>query len=212
MLREQAYERFKQRLFARALRPGQFVSQRALADLVGVSEGPMREALKRLEAEALVRLIPQRGVQIADVNVALVRDAFGLRMTLEAAAARNFARVASEEQLDEIEGRFRRVLERLRRGRDPRLLDAALEADFHLHESMIEGMENALISKVYRVNFDKIRLIRLNRRFTFERVQSGITEHLAIISCLRARDAEGAVAAVEHHLGISLRRSLGIME
>jgi DNA-binding GntR family transcriptional regulator len=212
VLREQAYERFKERLFSRALRPGQFVSQRALADLVGVSEGPMREALKRLEAEALVLLIPQRGVQIADVNVALIRDAFGLRVALEAAAARNFARVASEDQLDEIEGRFRGVLDRLRRDRDPSLLDAALEADFHLHESMIESMENALISKVFRVNYDKIRLIRLNSRFTFERVASGIAEHLAIIACLRKRDPEGAVAALDHHLGISLRRSLGIME
>ena len=66
------------------------------------------------------------------------------------------------------------MLERLGRGRDPRLLDAALEADFHLHESMIESMENALIGEVYRVNYDKIRLIRLNSRFTFERVPRSI--------------------------------------
>lgn len=194
------------------MRPGQFVSQRALADLVGVSEGPMREALKRLEAEALVRLIPQRGVQITEVSAALIRDAFGLRVVLETAAARHFARLATAAQLDEIEDRFRRILDRLDREPDPHLLDAALEADFHLHQSMIESLDNALISEVYRVNHDKIRLIRLNSRFTFARIQAAIAEHLAIIARLRARDAEGAVAALEHHLGISLRRSLGIME
>jgi DNA-binding GntR family transcriptional regulator len=212
LLREQAYERFKERLFARELSPGQFVSQRALADLVGVSEGPMREALKRLEAEALVRLIPQRGIQIAEINVALIRDAFGLRVVLETAAAKNFVRTASNANLADLEARFLSVLERIRRRRDPRLLDEALAADVHLHQSMIESMDNALISEVYRINHDKIRLIRLNSRFTFERVLPGIDEHLAIIARLKARDAEGVVAALERHLAVSLRRSLGVTE
>ncbi|MGH7101861.1 MAG: GntR family transcriptional regulator [Acetobacteraceae bacterium] len=212
MLRTEAYERFKERLFARALQPGQFVSQRELAELVGVSEGPMREALKRLEAEALVRLIPQRGVQVTEVSAALIRDAFGLRLALEAAAVRHFTRTASDGQLDELEHGFRRILGRLGKRHDPSLLDAALEGDLRFHETMIESMGNALISEVYRVNHDKIRLIRLNSQFTFDRLEAAVAEHLAIIAGLRARDADAALAALERHLNVSLRRSLGIPE
>jgi DNA-binding GntR family transcriptional regulator len=91
MLRNEAYERFKQRLFAGDLRPGQFVSQRELTGLIGIGPGPVREALKRLESEALVNLIPQRGIQIADVNVNLIRNAFQLRLILESVATRHYA-------------------------------------------------------------------------------------------------------------------------
>ncbi len=210
LLREDAYNRFKERLFARELRPGQFVSQRELADLVGVSEGPMREALKRLEAEALVRLIPQRGIQIADINVALIRDAFGLRVALETAALKNFVRVAADAELDVLEKRFRTLREDIERTRDPSLLDVALEADIRLHQSFIDSMDNKLVSEVYRINDDKVRLIRLNRRYTFDRVLPAIGEHVAILRQIRMRDAAGAVAALERHLAISLRRSLGL--
>lgn len=212
LLREDAYNRFKECLFARELQPGQFVSQRELADLVGVSEGPMREALKRLEAEALVRLIPQRGIQIAEINVALIRDAFGLRVALETAALRHFVRVVSDAELDALEQRFRTLQQQIERARDPSLLDAALEADIQLHQCFIDSMDNKLISEVYRINDDKVRLIRLNRRFTFDRVLPAIEEHVAILDQIRRRDAVGAVAALERHLAISLRRSLGLEE
>lgn len=212
LLREDAYNRFKERLFARELQPGQFVSQRELADLVGVSEGPMREALKRLEAEALVRLIPQRGIQIADINVALIRDAFGLRLALETSALKNFVRVVSDAELDALAQRFRALREQIERVRAPSLLDATLEADIHLHQCFIDSLNNELISEVYRINDDKVRLIRLNRRFTFERVLPAIEEHEAILHEIRKRDAVGAVAALERHLAISLRRSLGLEE
>src|SRR6187399_164562 len=69
LMREVAYDRFKVELFKRNLAPGQFVSQVELCELLDVPLGPTREALKRLEAESLVRLIPQRGIQIADIGV-----------------------------------------------------------------------------------------------------------------------------------------------
>lgn len=210
LLREDAYNRFKECLFARELQPGQFVSQRELAELVGVSEGPMREALKRLEAEALVRLIPQRGIQIAEINVALIRDAFGLRIALETAALKSFVRAASDAELDALDRRFHTLREDIERTRDPPLLDAALQADIHLHQCFIDSMDNKLISEVYRINDDKVRLIRLNRRYTFDRVLPAIEEHVAILDQIRKRDAAGAIGALERHLAISLRRSLGL--
>ena len=71
MLREKAYARFQLRLFDGDLKPGQFVSQRELCAVVDMKIGPVRDALKQLQAEALVKVIPQRGIQIADVKQAL---------------------------------------------------------------------------------------------------------------------------------------------
>src|SRR6478752_7974879 len=113
LMREVAYDRFKAELFKRNLEPGQFVSQGELCELLDVPLGPTREALKRLEAERLVRLIPQRGIQIADIGVRLIREAFEFRTILELAAVRRFASTADDATLTELERSTRAVLERM---------------------------------------------------------------------------------------------------
>src|SRR2546421_10002568 len=90
-LRWQAYERFQQQLIASRIRPGQFVSQRELATLTGLPLGAIREVIPRLEAEGLLRTVPQRGLQIANVDVKLIRNAFQLRAMIEREAAAQFA-------------------------------------------------------------------------------------------------------------------------
>src|SRR5215216_6358593 len=112
-MREVAYDRFKAELFKRNLVPGQFVSQVELCTLLDVPLGPTREALKRLEAESLVRLIPQRGIQIADIGVTLIHEAFEFRTVLEIAAIRRFIRTADDAVLDELERSTMAVQEKM---------------------------------------------------------------------------------------------------
>lgn len=209
MLREQAYSRFKERLFAGDLRPGQFVSQRELTELTGVSAGPMREALKRLESEAFVHLIPQVGVQIADVNIAFIRNAFQLRVVLEVAAVRHFALHAADGVIGELEDRTREIIEAARREASRAVLDQALRIDWQLHDALIAGLDNPLIAEIHRINGEKIRLIRLNSWFTAERVVPAMTEHLAILAACRSRRPAAAARALERHLETSRRRALG---
>lgn len=209
MLREQAYSRFKERLFAGDLRPGQFVSQRELTEMTGVSAGPMREALKRLESEAFVHLIPQVGVQIADVNLAFIRNAFQLRVTLEAAAVRHFALYAPETLIAELEAKTREIIASAQCAASQALLDKALLIDWEMHDALIAGLENPLISEIHRINSEKIRLIRLNSWFTAERVVPAMTEHLAILAACRSRRPAAAARALERHLETSRRRALG---
>src|SRR5690349_24051566 len=112
LMREVAYERFKAQLFKRNLVPGQFVSQGELCALLEVPLGPTREALKRLEAENLVRLIPQRGIQIADIGVTLIHEAFQFRSVLETAAIRHFVDAADDATIADLEARTTAVLRR----------------------------------------------------------------------------------------------------
>src|SRR5690242_21960645 len=141
-MREVAYERFKVQLFKRNLVPGQFVSQGELCELLDVPLGPTREALKRLEAESLVRLIPQRGIQIADIGVTLIREAFQFRAILEVAAVRHFTESADDATIERLEHDTRSMLERLTAGSDVdgKLLDAALHIDWGMHNLIIESV------------------------------------------------------------------------
>jgi DNA-binding GntR family transcriptional regulator len=210
-LRWQAYERFRQQLLAANIKPGQFVSQRELAALTGLPLGAIREVIPRLEAEGLLVTVPQRGLQIANVDVKLVRNAFSLRLALEKEAAAHFAVSASDAQLAALEAAHRDILRRAARGITPGLLDAAQAVDWGLHDTMIDALGNEIISSIYRVNSLRIRLIRLDRvTLDDESLRPAMAEHLVILEALRSRDPQRAVRAIEDHLIHARNRALGI--
>ena len=77
--------------------PGQFISQRELVALTGQPLGAIRELIPRLEAEGLIVTVPQRGMQVAHVDLSLIRNAFQFRLILEREAVAAFTRDASDE-------------------------------------------------------------------------------------------------------------------
>ena len=210
-LRWQAYDRFQQQLLAARIRPGQFVSQRELAALTGLPLGAIREVIPRLEAEGLLVTIPQRGLQIANVDVKLVRNAFQLRLILEREAAAQFAATATDAQLDALERAHRDVVAQAARGVTDALLDRAQAVDWGLHDMMIDALGNEIVSAIYRVNSLRIRLIRLDRvTLTADSLAPAMDEHLALLAALRTRDPRRAVAAIEAHLTHARNRALGL--
>jgi len=211
LMREVAYERFKAQLFKRNLVPGQFVSQGELCELLDVPLGPTREALKRLEAESLVRLIPQRGIQIADIGVTLIREAFEFRTVLELAAVRRFTESADLATVEKLEADTRAMLERMAASAEPdsRLLDAALQVDWGMHTLIIDSMGNRILTNAHQQNFDKIRMIRLHGRSP-RYLPLAMEEHLGVLEAARRRDPDAAAAALARHLAAAERRALGL--
>ena len=210
-LRWQAYDRFQQQLLAARIRPGQFVSQRELAALTGLPLGAIREVIPRLEAEGLLVTIPQRGLQIASVDVKLVRNAFQLRLILEREAAAQFAATATDAQLTALEAAHRDIVAQAARGVTPALLDRAQAVDWGLHDTMIDALGNEIVSAIYRVNSLRIRLIRLDRvTLTAESLAPAMDEHLVLLAALRTRDPQRAVAAIDAHLTHARSRALGL--
>ena len=211
LMREIAYERFKTELFKRNLAPGQFVSQGELCELLDVPLGPTREALKRLEAESLVRLIPQRGIQIADIGVTLIHEAFEFRTVLELAAIRRFVQTVDDATLNELERTTLAVLKRMQGGdaTDPQLLDHALQVDWGMHTMIMDSVGNRIMMSAHQRNFDKIKMIRLHGRSP-RYLPLAMEEHLKVIAALKSRDPERAAAALQDHLKSAEHRALGL--
>lgn len=210
-LRWVAYDRFQQQLLKARIHPGQFVSQRELASLTGLPLGAIREVIPRLEAEGLLRTVPQRGLQVATVDVRLVRNAFELRLTLEKEAAAKFAVSATDEELDRLEAAHRDIVKRAHRGITPVLIDAAQAVDWGLHDTMVDALGNEIISAIYRVNSLRIRLIRLDRvTLNAQALLPAMDEHLALIAALRTRDPWTASMSIEAHLTSARNRALGL--
>ncbi len=211
-LRVQAYESFQQQIVAANIRPGQFVSQRELMQLLGMPLGAVRELIPRLEAEGLLRTVPQRGLQIAHVDLKLINNAFQLRRILEREAATRFVRTVSDEDLLLIEASHRNIVRRAHKnGIDDALLADAITVDWGLHDLMIDGLGNDLISEAYRINSLRVRLIKLEGSTLTDSVLiPAMQEHLWFIEALRARDAAAAIERLEHHIDSAHRRVLGL--
>ncbi|MDX0491384.1 FCD domain-containing protein [Sinorhizobium medicae] len=210
-LRQIAYENFKNRLFDRTLIPGRFLSQRELCDILESPMGAVREALKRLEAEGLINILPQRGVQITDINLSLINEAFQFRLLIEQEAARKMAGSPNRAELAELRERTQNIRSRAERAdaSDQTYRKDGLEVDLALHDMLVAHFDNSLISGTHRIIQDRVRLIRSNKNYTTSRLVDAMSEHLAIIDALLATDENAAVAALKSHLTTSWRRALG---
>jgi DNA-binding GntR family transcriptional regulator len=214
-LREKAYDSFTRHLLSREIRAGQFVSQRELVELTGLPLGAIRELIPRLEAEGLVRTVPQRGMQIAHVDLNLIKDAFQFRLFLECQAVAIFAVeapasivVALRERHDSI---LARCVEAETTGITPKLIAEAQDIDWDLHATIVDGLGNAIISDAYRVNSIKIRLIRQQQT----RLNDGVViptmrEHLLIIDAIASRDPERASEVMRRHIVSARDRAIGL--
>ena len=210
-LREKAYESFQQRLMALDLRPGQFVSQRELVALTGMPLGAIRELIPRLEADGLIVTIPQRGMQIAAVDLKLVRNAFQLRIILEKEAIASFAEKARAEEIEALADAYDRIVAKSKKGISRELLEEAQATDWAFHDTLIDSLGNDILSAIYRVNSIKIRLIRLDRvLLSPDSLMPALKEHGDIIAALRARDSARAVAMLERHLTSARNRAMGL--
>ncbi|HPH12314.1 MAG TPA: GntR family transcriptional regulator, partial [Burkholderiaceae bacterium] len=95
--RARAYQGFTQQILNGGIRPGQFISQRELMTLLDMPLGAVREMIPRLEAGGLIKTVPQRGLQIAHVDLKLIRNAFQVRAMIEHEAVLHFVHAASDE-------------------------------------------------------------------------------------------------------------------
>lgn len=211
-LREKAYDAFRQHLLARDILPGQFVSQRELVELTGLPLGAIRELVPRLEAEGLIRTVPQRGMQVAHIDVPLIRDAFQFRVFIEKEAMALFVTTASDEEVARLREAHRSVLERARAEQVTAALVAEAQAiDWGFHDSVVDALGNEIVSKAYRVNAIKIRLIRqADIRIHDQIVERVMSEHMAILDALERRDATAAVDALVFHITRARDLALGL--
>lgn len=212
-LRAQAYDAFTQHLLERRLLPGQFVSQRELAEQTGMSLGAIREMIPRLEAEGLIKPISQRGLQIARIDLEMVHDAFGLRKMIETEAMAMFVRRADDAEVGAHHDRLRRIEDAIDdAGSAPlptELLVEAQTADWALHDAFVGQLRNRIVGDLHRVNSIRIRMILQERiGISRERIPIAIGEHRRMMDAIRARDEGAAVAALRAHLDSSHRRAL----
>lgn len=167
--------------------------------------------IPRLEAEGLLHVIPQRGLQVAQLDVGLVRDAFGLRELIEQAALAHFVAAAPDALIAEQAVALEAVRAAAANGIDTAVLEEAQRVDWGFHDVVVDFLGNSLISDIHRVNAIRVRMMMPERVTLSEAtLPPAIAEHAVIIAALEKRDAAAAAAGLAAHLASARRRALGI--
>lgn len=209
-----AVRRFREALFGGAIEPGSVLSQSDLVRMLDVPVGPLRDALRHLQAEGLLTIHPRSGIEIRKPDLELLRHSYQMRLVLERPAARLFADSARLAEIDELIAAHRQAIA-LIDGREFGDDDArAVEAlDRRFHARVIGALANPLADSAYAQALDFVRLVRLDRLYRYSTAIAIRTfnEHLAILAAMRRRDVAAAEAALEAHFSRAMQRAMGIV-
>jgi DNA-binding GntR family transcriptional regulator len=209
--RKIAYERFCQKLLDGELKASEFVSQRELTRLLKLSIAVVREAIPRLEAVNLIRTLPRRGLQVANVDLDLVRNTFQIRAMIEREAIANFVHSASGEDLAVLQEAFH-ALER-RAGEYGKLLSRDVnEFESKFFGKMIDYIKNDLFYDFYYVNNVHLKLIR-NKLDGFAKEDGDliVNSFLCFFDSAKNRKIEESVQIMMRRLISEKQRILGFI-
>lgn len=210
-LRDLAYRSFTQNLLTSRIRPGQFLSQRDLVAITGIPLAAIREVIPRLEAEKLIETVPQRGLQIANVDLKMVNDVFQLWSILARAAAIKFTEIATDGLIAELASAHEAILRRGGETPNAQLLEDADRLERTFHDVLISSLGNDIVVELCRVNRIKIEMIRIARGgFDIHSIISSMEEQMKIVEALKLRDAELVSKAVEQHVQAALKRAMAL--
>jgi DNA-binding GntR family transcriptional regulator len=207
-----ARDRFMQALFAHRLEPGAFISQGELAKILAVPVGPLRDALRTLQAEGWLTIHARSGIELRKPDFALVRNSYQLRLILERAAVRTFAELAPLATMIALEQQHLDVIEQVQGKELNREMARAHEAvDFGFHLEVIAILSNPLLETAYRQAQGFVQLIRLDREFKLSAplVIRTMQEHLEIIAACKLRNPQAAESALEVHFARAMQRAIG---
>jgi len=194
-LRGDVVRRLRSVILEGRLRPGDRLVERTLAEMLGVSRVPVREALRALEHEGLVEVRPPRGMIVRRLSDDDIDALFDLREALEGLVCRRLARHLDDSGLEQL----RALVERSEHaGREGRLSDA-VEANAEFHAAMLRLCDSALIASVVAPVAGQMRWL-LSQHSDPEPFSA---DHRRILEALEQRDAELATTRCAEHLEAS---------
>lgn len=210
---EAVYYNFKDALLNGKIQLGDTITQAELAKTLQTQISPLRVAMHKLEAEGLVDILPRSGIKIVRPDLDLIRNSYHLRKIVEREGIKVFAQYAADATIQHLIRINEALLEEIGRNDDGQaVLRSFSKVDKATHSAIIEILNNPLVNQVYDTNYDKIRLIRLERPINVSPmdIKASIEEHLTFVRAVQKRDVDGAINSLEEHLDTSLKRAMGI--
>jgi DNA-binding GntR family transcriptional regulator len=194
-LHDQVYQRLKQAIIAGRLQPGEHLVETKIAQQLGVSRNPVREAIRRLEQEQLVSAAG-KGMVVGSLTRTSIEEVYAIRAVLEALGCRLAAQHITKEQGD----RLREILEHSRAAIAADDLKALTTYDIEFHKVLIDASRNATLKKVLDQLRDSVLRFRTASIALPGRPKQVLKDHTAIAKAVIAGDGARAEVLVHDHI------------
>ena len=194
-----AFQRLEQAIMAGELQPGERLSEVTLAKRYGISRGPLREAIGRLEGRNLVERVANQGARVVSLNEAQILDLLVIRESLEGMACRLAATRIKPAELKRLHGMLDSHARDARVVSEKGYFQGGGDLDFHYRIVRASGNER-LIKMLDEDMYSLLRLFRQRLSTAPGRPAQALEEHRVVLAALDARDPDAAEAAMRTHI------------
>lgn len=196
---EVAYQHIRGAVLAGDYPPGSRIKEETLAESIGVSRTPIREALRRLHSEGVVRMIPNRGAYVMSFSDEELEELFALRADIDGYAAELAASKITEEQVDELSGLVDEMFV-VAAGRGSGWLERLADLDRDLHQGVFESTENEALIQVASSFREIPGVLKTFDLYTDDQLDRSLRHHREIVDSLRAGNPGWAEAISRAHV------------
>jgi DNA-binding GntR family transcriptional regulator len=199
---QRVHEHLRQEILDNRLPPGSELNEVALSQSLGVSRGPVREAIGRLASEGLVTVRPRRGAIVTALSAQEFLAAYQVREALETLAIRLAVPRLSPDDLDRLQAHVDDMV----RHADAHDVDAFFRANAAFHAMFVEASANAMLQETMSRLLGQMGRYRMRSVALRGSLRRSTAEHKAILRAVRKGDAERAARLLGEHIRIPQRR------
>ena len=207
-LRHQVENVLRQAIMSGRFAPGARLIERELCETLGVSRTSVREALRKLEAEKLVRNVPHKGPVVAVMSREEAAELYALRALLEGFAAHEFARLASDAAI----AQFGEAAKALRVQATAQDQAGVLKAKTALYDVLLDNCGNGLVKEILTSLYSRVNLLRATSLMHPDRLPSSLREIDRLYKALKARDGDEAQALARQHVLNAEKAAMRMLE
>lgn len=195
---DSAYRAIREGILAGTFAQGSHITARQLAEATGLSRTPVREAMRGLEAEGLITLIPNRGAFVARWTEKEIKQIYELRVLLESFAAQVAAERITDEQRDELQelaAEMGRLVEQR-----PVDIEAVAEVNDRFHKGVLEACGNPRLRDLLGTITELPLQLSTFRRYSVEELRRSAMQHAELVAALMVRDGDWARGVMTAHI------------
>lgn len=207
-LREVVCESLRDAIRKGILKPGERIMEIKLAEELGVSRTPVREAIRKLELEGYVVMMPRRGTYVADMSIRDINEIFEIRTALESLSNGLAAEHITEDELEHLQRLLVIIGGYIKEGD----MDKIVETDIEFHDLLYHAARNNRLVGIISNLRDQLTRFRTLSMSYPGRLEATLDEHRAIVEAIANDDDRAARKAAEHHMENSEKTLLKAMD
>ena len=199
VFREEIRTAIRDAIFSGKLKPGDRIIETYWAKEMGVSQGPVREAIRDLEAQGLVETVPFKGSRVRSLTEKDVRDNYSVRICLESKSIRDAITMLTDDQLTALTDRLKEILKDMDACAKRGDLLNFTECDTAFHRAIIDATENQVLLRLWE-QCNMRNWFAVSALTNVESLRQLQSEHQHICQAICAKNMEEATTTLEHHL------------